>query len=338
MMSVTSKSVGLCCLLLLVLLILSAVAAICFGPAKINPLEIARIFQHGFTGVGAVEPQGVIILSIRLPRIILAGLIGAALAAAGSIFQALLRNPLADPYILGISSGAAVGAISVIVLGYAASGWGIPLFSFLGALLTIGLVFYVARVREKVHTNTLLLAGVIVNSFFSAVIMLLLSLSSRHDLQGIIYWLMGDLGQADYKKMIIVLPYILLGFGALYLYSPKINLMLLGEEEALQLGVEVERVKRVLYLLASLITGAAVSVCGIIGFVGLIIPHIVRLIWGNDYRLLLPASFLLGGAFLIIADTVARSVISPLELPVGVVTAICGTPFFIYLLRTRKVL
>ncbi len=337
-MTITSKSVGLRCFLLLILLVLSALGAIYFGPAKINLREIVRIFQHGLTETEILKPQVVIILSIRLPRIILAGLIGAALAVSGSIFQALLRNPLADPYILGISSGAAVGAISVIVLGYAASGWGIPLFSFAGALFTIGLVFYVAKTRERINTNTLLLAGVIVNSFFSAVIMLLLSISSMQDLHGIIYWLMGDLGQADYNKLVIVLPYILLGSGALYLYAPKINLLLLGEDEAMQLGVEVERVKKILYLLASLVTGAAVSVCGIIGFVGLIIPHIVRLIWGNDYRLLLPASFLLGGSFLIIADTIARTIISPVELPVGVVTAICGTPFFIYLLRSRKVL
>ncbi len=333
-MTVTFKKVVFCSLCLLILLVLSALSAIYFGPAKISPLEILSIFQQGFGG----STQGVIILSIRLPRIILAGLIGAALAAAGSIFQALLRNPLADPYILGISSGAAVGAISVILLGYAAGGWCIPLFSFIGALLTVLLVFYVARTREKIQTNTLLLAGVIVNSFFSAVIMLLLSISNGHDLQGILYWLMGDLGQADYGKLVLILPYILGGVGVLYLYTPKINLMLLGEDEAGQLGVEVETTKKILYLLASLITGAAVSVCGIIGFVGLIIPHIVRLIWGNDYRLLLPASFLLGGSFLIIADTIARTIISPVELPVGVITAVCGTPFFIYLLRTRKVL
>ncbi len=332
------KSVLKCCAALLILLILSVLSALCFGPAKISPIEIVNIIRGGFAGNILRDSKDVIILSIRLPRIMLAGLIGAALGASGAIFQALLRNPLADPYILGISSGAAVGAILVITSGYAAGGWGIPLFSFIGALLTMSLVFYVAKARQMINTNTLLLAGVIVNSFFSAIIMLMLSLSSGHDLQGIIYWLMGDLGAADYHKLALILPYILLGVIILYLYTPKINLLLLGEDEAAQLGVEVERTKKILYLLASLITAAAVSVCGIIGFVGLIIPHMVRLMWGNDYRLLLPASFFLGGSFLIIADTIARTIISPVELPVGVVTAICGTPFFIYLLRTRKVL
>ena len=324
------------CLLLLAFLAAVVLAAVCFGSAEIGPMEVIRTLGNGLKGVKTLRPHGIIILSIRFPRIIMAGLIGAALAVTGGVFQALLRNPLADPYVLGISSGAAVGAVIVIISGRATAGWYIPLSSFLGALLTILLVFYVAGAREKIRTDTLLLAGVIINSFFSAVIMFLLSTANSHDMQGIIYWLMGDLGRADYHKIALVSPYILLGMTALYFYTPKINLLLLGEEETLRLGVEVERTKKSLYLLASLVTGAAVSVCGIIGFVGLIIPHMVRLVWGNDYRLLMPVSMLSGASFLIIADTAARSVISPSELPVGVVTAIFGTPFFIYLLRTRK--
>ena len=338
-MIATAKKVFLICLALSILLLGSMLLAVCSGVAKISLPMVLRVIRLTLEGrlPAALGTQQAIIFSLRLPRVILAVLVGAALSMAGAVFQALLRNPLADPYILGISSGAAVGAIGAILLGAGAIGWLTPLSSFLGALLSIILVFHTARSGKRIHPNTLLLAGVIINAFFAALIMLLLSVASSHDLQNIISWLMGDLSMADYSAIVIILPYLLGGMLGIYFWANRLNLILLGEEEAVQLGVEVERLKKTLFLLASLVTAVAVCTCGIIGFVGLIVPHVARLIWGNDQRLLLPASCLLGAAFLVLADTIARTVIAPTELPVGVITAICGTPFFIYLLRSRRV-
>ena len=253
------------------------------------------------------------------------------------IFQALLRNPLADPYILGVSSGAAVGAIFAILLGLSTLSLGLPVASFLGALLTVFAVFYFGRQNGKIHPTTLLLAGVIIGSFLSALIMFFISVSQREDLHTIIFWLMGDFSLSNGWMIRMVFPYIFFGFVLLYLYARQLNLILSGEEHALQLGVDVERLRLISYLSASLITAASVSVCGLIGFVGLIVPHSVRLLFGPDHRLLLPASALLGASFLIASDTLARTLLAPIELPVGVITAAFGGPFFIYLLRTRKV-
>ncbi len=280
--------------------------------------------------------EQLIILSLRIPRATLAGLVGAGLSVSGVIFQALLRNPLADPYILGVSSGAAVGAIVAILLGLSTLSLGLPAASFLGALLTVLGVFYFGRQNGKIHPNTLLLAGVIIGSFLSAVIMFFISVSQREELHTIIFWLMGDFSLSNYRMVAMIIPYIFFGFLLLYLHARQLNLVLSGEEYALQLGVDVERLRLISYVSASLITAASVSVCGLIGFVGLIVPHSVRLIFGPDHRLLLPASGLAGAAFLIASDTLARTLLAPVELPVGVITAAFGGPFFIYLLRTRK--
>ena len=263
---------------------------------------------------------------------------GAGLSVSGATFQALLRNPLADPYILGVSSGAAVGAILAILLGLGTFSLGLPLASFLGALLTILVVFYFGKQDGKIHPNTLLLAGVIIGSFLSALIMFFISVSQKEELHTIIFWLMGDFSFSNARAILIIFPYILLGGLLLYLRSRHLNLILSGEESAVQLGVNVEKLKLISYLSASLITAASVSVCGLIGFVGLIIPHSVRLIFGPDHRLLIPASALIGASFLIASDTFARTLLAPTELPVGVITAAFGGPFFIYLLRTRKVI
>jgi iron complex transport system permease protein len=268
----------------------------------------------------------------------LAGLVGAGLSVSGATFQALLRNPLADPYLLGVSSGAAVGAIIAILLGLSTFSLGLPLASFLGALLTILVVFYFGRQDGKIHPHTLLLAGVITGSFLSALIMFFISVSQREELHTIIFWLMGDFSFSSPRIILIIFPCILLGVVLLYLRSRHLNLILSGEENALQLGVEVEKLKLISYLSASLITAASVSACGLIGFVGLIVPHSVRLIFGPDHRLLIPSAALLGASFLVASDTLARTVLAPVELPVGVITAAFGGPFFIYLLRTRKVI
>jgi iron complex transport system permease protein len=335
---VTLRKVLTTSILLGLLLILVILLSVTMGSVKIPPLRSIRIlFQSvlGLTGAGN-ETERTIILSLRLPRAVLAGFVGAGLSVSGATFQALLRNPLADPYILGVSSGAAVGAILAILLGLGTFSFGLPLASFLGALLTILVVFYFGRQDGKIHPNTLLLAGVITGSFLSALIMFFISVSQREELHTIIFWLMGDFSFSNARAILIIFPYILLGVFFLYLRSRHLNLILSGEENAVQLGVDVEKLKLISYLSASLITAASVSVCGLIGFVGLIIPHSVRLIFGPDHRLLIPSAALLGASFLIASDTFARTLLAPVELPVGVITAAFGGPFFIYLLRTRK--
>jgi len=335
---VTRKKVIAISIFLGLLLILVILISITMGSVKVPALRSIRILFQSILGLkgGGDETERAIILSLRLPRAVLAGLVGAGLSVSGATFQALLRNPLADPYILGVSSGAAVGAILAILLGLGTFSFGLPLASFLGALLTILIVFYFGRQDGRIHPNTLLLAGVIIGSFLSALIMFFISVSQKEELHTIIFWLMGDFSFSNARAILIIFPYILLGFLLLYLRSRHLNLILSGEENAVQLGVDVERLKLVSYLSASLITAASVSVCGLIGFVGLIVPHAVRLIFGPDHRLLIPASALVGASFLIASDTVARTLLAPTELPVGVITAAFGGPFFIYLLRTRK--
>jgi len=335
---VTLKKVVVVSVALSGLLVVVMLLSVILGSVRLPPRRSIQILLQAILG-GQGEQTGTehaIILSLRVPRAVLAGLVGAGLSVSGVTFQALLRNPLADPYILGVSSGAAVGAIIAILLGLSASSLGLPAASFIGALLTVLAVFYFGRQNGKIHPTTLLLAGVIIGSFLSALIMFFISVSQREEVHTIIFWLMGDFSLSDGWMIRMVFPYILIGFVLLYLYARQLNLILSGEEHALQLGVDIERLRLIAYLSASLITAASVSVCGLIGFVGLIVPHSVRLIFGPDHRLLLPASALLGATFLIASDTLARTLLAPIELPVGVITAAFGGPFFIYLLRTRK--
>lgn len=302
------------------------------GAAKIDILGLLR---DSAGGAGLPEADRAILFSIRLPRIIFAGMVGASLSVAGVVFQALLRNPLADPYILGISGGAALGGIIGIIIGPILGCWGIPGLSFLGALLTIFLVFGIAGKSKELGSNTLLLAGVIVNAFFSALIMFVLSTSGSTSLPSIMSWMMGDLSVAEATRITASGLILISASSLIYYCSKTLNLIVTGEETAEYLGVPVERTKRLLLVAASLITAAAVSVSGIIGFVGLIIPHMMRIVFGSDHRILLPASFFFGASFLLIADTVARTALAPAELPVGVITALCGAPYFIFLLRRR---
>jgi iron complex transport system permease protein len=337
-MIVTPKRIITICCLLFCLLLGVILVSLSVGAAELGSAQVVRVLIHGVTHSGMpVGPEGMIILSVRFPRILLAGLVGAALAVAGCCFQALLRNPLADPYILGVSSGSALGAVSAILAGLSTASFGMPLASFCGAIVTVVLVFHVGKVGTGLHTNTLLLAGVIISAFFSAIIMFLISVAQNEDLSKIVFWLMGDFSFSNYRLTLIVLPYIMGGMGVIYSYARGFNLMVMGEETAVQLGVDVDRLKRMAYILASLITAAAVSVCGLIGFVGLIIPHSVRMLFGPDHRLSIPASALMGASFLIGSDTIARTIAAPTELPVGAVTATFGAPFFIYLLKRRKV-
>ena len=337
-MVVNLRKVVLICFALSIGFILIAMLSISLGTADIGLTKIMKGIIEGTAdpALGWKDTDKVIILQIRLPRIILAAIVGFSLSVAGVVFQALFRNPLADPYILGISSGSAVGAILAIITGAGLSFLSIPAASFCGALLTIILVLGIARTGYGFHTNTLLLAGVIVGFFFSAVIMFLVSITRDERIHSIIFWLMGDFSLSKYSEILIVAPLVIIGFCIIYLYAHPLNLIVVGEETALQLGIEVEKVKRLLLIVASLMTGVVVSVSGVIGFVGLIVPHMMRMVFGSDHRLLLPASGLFGLSFLVIADTIARTVLAPVELPVGVITAIFGAPFFIYLLRRKR--
>ena len=340
MKTLTFKKVLTISLLLISLLFLVILTSVMVGSVRVKPGRSLSILINSVLGRSGVETEmeKTIILSLRFPRAMLAGLVGAGLSVSGAILQALLRNPLADPYILGVSSGAAIGAIVAILVGLGTLSFGLPLASFLGALLTVLVVFYFGRQEGKIHPNTLLLAGVIIGSFLSALIMFFLSISQKEELHTILFWLMGDFSFSNTRAILIILPYILFGILFLYSRSWQLNLILAGEESALQLGVNVGRLRLISYLLASLITAASVSVCGLVGFVGLIIPHSVRLVFGPDHRLLIPACALVGASFLIASDTLARTLLAPVELPVGVITAAFGGPFFVYLLRTRKVI
>lgn len=283
-----------------------------------------------------------IVLNIRLPRILLAIVVGASLSVAGVSFQALLRNPLADPYVLGISTGAAVGSIIALIIEnqlnlppeYA--GLITPFGAFLGAALTIAAVYILGRRDGQVDSNTLLLGGIITASFLAAIVTFLMSTLAGSNLRGASYWLMGSLSTLPPKSLLYLLAVgFLVAAGAIYTTASDLNLLLAGEKEAMHLGVDVPRVRIVVYLAASILTGLAVSVSGAIGYVGLLVPHVMRLIFGSDHRMLLPASALGGAIALVVADTAARTLVAPSELSVGAVTAMVGAPFFIYLLRRR---
>jgi len=281
-------------------------------------------------------------MDIRLPRILLGIVVGASLAVAGASFQALLRNPLADPYVLGISSGAAVGSIIALMienrlaLSPAFAGLITPFGAFLGAAITIAAVYLLGRRNGQIDSGTLLLGGIITNSFLSAIIMFLLSTLAGSNLRGASYWLMGDLSTPQPKSLLYLLGVgFVISAGAIYTTASDLNLLLSGEKEAMHLGVDVSRVRIVVYLAASVLTGLAVSVSGAIGYVGLLVPHAMRWIFGSDHRMLLPASALGGAIAIVIADTLARTVVAHSDLPVGAVTAIAGAPLFIYLLRRR---
>ncbi|MFQ5898376.1 MAG: FecCD family ABC transporter permease [Candidatus Methylomirabilia bacterium] len=319
---------------LFVLLVMGA--ALALGPAPLSPGEIATVI------LGRADPSdslaSTVVLKLRLPRILLAAMTGAGLAVAGASFQALTRNPLADPSLLGVSSGAAFGVVlaQVLELGPTPLGFvGLAGFAFLGAVLAACAVYFIARIGAVMPVQTLLLAGVIVALFFSSAITLMISLVDFVRLGTILHWLLGNLGPVSYSSLEVLALALAVGIGIVLTRARALNVLAAGEESALQLGVESERVKRVIFLAASFITAMVVSVSGPIGFVGLIIPHTVRMLFGADNRLLIPASVLVGAAFLVLADALSRTVIQPSELPVGVITAFCGAPFFIYLLRTR---
>jgi iron complex transport system permease protein len=308
------------------------------GSVHINLINVLKSLFDAFTGTASLSSQEELILfSVRLPRIIFAGIVGASLSLGGVVFQAMLRNPLADPYVLGISGGSALGAIAGIIIGASSFYLGIPLLAFCGALVTVFLVFVVAGgTRGPLLDNSLLLSGVVVNAFFSAAILFFLSIVNSLELHSITFWLMGDLSRASIKEISLSAICLFTGFLIIYAQARKLNLIVQGEETALHLGVNIERTKQLLLIVTSLITAVAVSLAGIIGFIGIMVPHMMRLVFGSDHRLLLPVSALFGASFLVIADTLARLVLAPAELPVGVITALCGAPYFIFLLKRKS--
>ena len=323
--------------------VLTLLVCLQFGAESIGLRATLQILgeaiRHGQAGIDGAGATGVILIQVRLPRILLGFLVGASLATVGGALQALLRNPLADPYVLGISSGAALGASLAVLLGLEAGGWGLsvlPLCAFAGALLSIFLVYRIAASGGRLPIHTLLLAGVILNAIFSALIMFATSMMTPAKSFGMMAWLMGSLTGLDYAGLLWLSLYAAVGLIILFRLAETLNLMTLGEESARSLGVEVDRVRKMLFVIAALLTGAVVSVSGMIGFVGMVIPHVVRLLFGPDHRLLLPSCALVGGVLLTAADTVARTALAPAEFPVGVVTALVGGPFFIYLLMSRK--
>ena len=319
---------------LVAILCLSIVLTTAIGPVYVPPLEIVALLGSKLRLCETSSiPHEVIIFQIRLPRIFLGILVGLSLATAGTALQGLFKNPMADPYIIGIASGAAVGAaLSILVLPQIFSIYTTPIMAFLGALFTIFLVYNIATVGGKIPVDTLLLTGIAVSLFLGAVLSFMMSIAGEA-LHNIFFWIMGGFWLANWTQVkIIVLP-VLICFGLIYLFAKDLNAMLLGEESAQTLGINVETSKRILLVLSALITAAAVSFTGTIGFVGLIIPHITRILVGPDHRILFPASALVGGIFLVWTDALARLLG---EMPVGILTAFFGAPFFIYLLRKRK--
>ena len=317
---------------LALLLALACLLAVRVGAVRLGAGEILSAL------LGEGDPRTVaIVRGLRFPRVALAALCGSALAMSGMTFQALLRNPLADPFILGVSSGAATGAVAAVVLHLDELGaWVIPCAAFLGALLAVLLVFRVAIVPGRaLDGRTLLLAGVIVGAFGNAAILLFLTFADAESFRSAVFWMMGSLAAATWQSTLLLGVTLAAALPLLFGFARALNLLAVGEPTAAALGVRVERVKYAGFALAALLAAVTVAVSGVIGFVGLVVPHAVRLLWGSDHRLLIPCAALLGSTFLVLADMVARTAAAPAELPIGVVTAFVGVPFFIVLLRRR---
>ncbi len=317
----------LACLAIMYVCTVTGIASIPFRDAN-------RILLHEFLHLD-VDMEGItdgsitIIRSVRLPRVVLGFLAGASLAVCGAGFQGIFKNPMVDPFVLGVSSGAALGAAIGIVLHF-----GTTLLAFVGAFLTITLVYNISKIGKKVPVATLLLSGIAVSQTLSATMSIIMILN-KQSMDQIMFWTMGSLNGKGWGQIITVLPYSLLGIALLLTTCRELDIMLTGEETAIQLGVNVESLKKRVLFASTVITAAVISVTGIIGFVGLVVPHVVRMITGPKHRVLMPLSLLFGGTFLIICDTAARSM-AVWEIPVGIITSLCGGPFFIYLLRRMK--
>ncbi len=334
---------------LLIALFVTIVVSLNIGYAQIPFDKILAIlgkqvpFLNELIDPTQVLPKdAAIIMQIRLPRIIAGVVVGAALAASGVVYQGVFRNPMADSYVLGVSAGAAVGASFSLLFGTGFTFFGLRLVqiaAFIGALFAMFLVYNISKVGSRVPVTTLLLCGIAVTYFLYAIVALL-EVIAGDELHAIVFWLIGGFSNVLWSDIWAVLPFIIIGTVISYLYSRDLNLLALGEDQAQHLGVNVERVKQVLLIFASMVTAAAVSLCGLVGFVGLMVPHITRIVIGPDHRILFPASTIIGAIFLVVCDAVARVIATPfastLELPVGIITMLAGAPFFIFLFRKRK--
>lgn len=326
------------------LLIILGALGMAWGAASIPPLVVARMIGQRALGIpGSADwPSSweIILFQIRFPRVVLGGLVGMTLAVAGAVYQAIFRNPLAEPYLIGVSSGASFGATLAIILiwQFGWGGWnGVSLAAFMGALLATAAIYGLARVGGRTPITTLILAGVAMSAMLSAgTVFLMFSFRDAFQVMHILGWLMGSLALADWERVRAITPYVLGGLAVIGWHAHTLNVLQLDEEQAQSLGVAVERTKGLLIIAVSLSTAAAVSVSGVVGFVGLIVPHMVRIIWGPDHRFLLPMSGIIGAISLVLVDGIARTLFAPQELPLGVVTAMLGAPFFIYLLRRQK--
>jgi len=316
------------------IVLITGIFCLNFGVVTITPRDIMHLLINGTQD----KTTNLIIWQLRAPRIVLGALTGAALSTVGGAFQGILRNPLADPYILGVSAGAALGACIGIafqyITGYAFASY-LPLFAFLGAMLSLYLVYKSSKISYSANSTGLLLSGVAITFLFSALITVLLALS-RRELHSMIFWLMGDLSAANWKKISIILLPVFIGNAMLFFSALDLNALSLGEEEALHLGINTGRLRIRIFLIGSVVIATVVSFTGLIGFVGLIIPHIARLLVGPDHRIMLPIAAFLGAVFLILCDILARILLAPTEIPIGAITAIVGVPLFIYLLRRKN--
>jgi iron complex transport system permease protein len=325
-----------------IFLLVAMLVAISIGSVHVPITDIIHILSAEVFRLSTeqIDPMYTsIVLNIRLPRVILAGLVGASLAIAGAAFQGLLRNPLADPYMLGVSSGASVGAVVTIFFNLSIPFIGaftLPFLSVVCALITILLVlFFAQKIERSMKVETIILTGVIFSSFLGAFISLMIALTGD-ELRQIIGWLLGSVSMRGWDYIKIITPFTIVGSLLLLVNANELNAMSFGEERAQHLGVNVQRRKMMILTAGSILTGAAVAVSGTVGFVGLVIPHLTRLLWGPDHKQLLPLSILTGSSFLVLADLVARTIISPTELPIGVITALIGAPVFALILIRRK--
>lgn len=316
-------------------------ASVAVGSVLIPPAVILDIFRTRLAGLdlpAALNKFGVILFTLRLPRTVLMAVTGAALAGSGAAYQGLFRNPLADPYLIGVASGAGLGAILAFSYGGPTSILGymtVPAAAFAGALVSVLIVYQLARVGRALPATNLILAGVAVSSFATALTSFLM-INTTGELRRVMVWLLGGASMSGWQPVLAQLPYAVIGLGVLLTMSHALNVMQVGEEQAQQLGLPVERVRLLVVLAASLVTAAAVAFTGIIGFVGLVVPHVIRMMWGADYRRILPLSILGGAILLLAADVLARVVMAPQELPVGIITSLGGAPFFLWLLRRVK--
>jgi len=319
--------------ILIGVLILISLVAIAVGSEHVGLNSILSICWSLITGHPASAPteQVSIIAGVRLPRILTAIVVGAALSVAGAAYQGLLKNPLADPYILGVSTGAAVGAIVATVFAESIL-VGRPIAAFVGAILTMAAVYGLGYRERGSSSDRLILSGIIINTFLSSVVIFLLTASSGSQLRSIFSWLIGDLSGTP-ELLPLVVAIVVIGIAVVFLNARSLNLLMIGDQDAQALGVEVWRVRIIMFAAASLITGAVVAKSGVIGFVGLVVPHAVRMVCGSDNRIVIPASGLVGASFLLLADLVARTILSPREIHIGVITALIGAPVFVYLLR-----